>query len=496
MKSIIRIFILPLVLLTACVDSLDDYNIDAKRAPSVTAETLYTAALKSFMDIITTPNVNSNNYRLYVQHWTTTQYLDEPRYVLTARLIPQNFWDAIYRDVLADLTEARRIINADALINPNVKNNQLAQIGILEVYAWAALVNTYGNVPYTEALDPETPLPKFDDARTIYLDLLTRLDASLALLNTQGPGFGTGELLYSSKPAAQRIPSWVKLGNSIKLKLAMIVVEDPASASVASAAIQAAAPLVFTSNADNARFPYINDPPNNNPVSANLNALFTSRRDFVGSRTIVELMKGLNDPRLPFFFNTVPGTANFVGGYYGYTNNPVANYSEISDKVKAANFEALLMDYAEVSFLLAEAVERGIVAGDAEAHYNNAVKASIIYWGGTEDDANDYLGQEGVSYGTAGATWQEKIGVQKWLALYNRGWDAWVEWRRLDYPQLLSPSEAEPAPGQDAPASALFIPLRMIYPINEQTLNPANRAAAATAIGGDNATTPLFWDVD
>jgi hypothetical protein len=40
------------------------------------------------------------------------------------------------------------------------------------------------------------------------------------------------------------------------------------------------------------------------------------------------------------------------------------------------------------------------------------------------------------------------------------------------------------------------IPVRLIYPINEQTLNGTNRTAAATAIGGDVATTKIFWDVN
>ncbi len=496
MKSIIKIFILPLVLLTACVDSLDDYNIDQKRAPVVPAEPLYSAAVKSLADILATPNVNSNNYRLYVQHWSTTQYLDEPRYVLNVRLIPQNFWDALYRDVLSDLKEARRILDADQLINPLVKKNQLAQIGIMEAYAWMILVNTFGDVPFSEALDTSKPLPKYDDAQTIYLAAMDLLDESIAMLDPAAAGFGGGELLYSAKAAGQRINHWIRFGNSIKLKMAMVLADNPATAAVANTAIQEAAEAVFISNADNARFPYLPDPPSNNPISANLNLSLQSRRDFVGAKPFVDVLNDFNDPRRVHFFNPVPGTSNFVGGYYGYTNNPVANFSEISDKVKAPGFEALFIDYAEVEFLLAEAVERGLIDGDAEAHYNNAITASITYWGGTGAEATTYLSQAGVAYTTAEGDWKQKIGTQKWIALYNRGWDAWVEWRRLDYPVLQSPSEATPPTGQDAPSSQLFIPLRMIYPINEQTLNAANRDAASSKIGNDVHTTKLFWDVN
>lgn len=496
MKSIIKIFILPLVLLTACVDSLDDYNIDKKRAPVVPAEPLYSAAVKSLADILTTPNVNSNNYRLYVQHWSTTQYLDEPRYVLNVRLIPQNFWDALYRDVLSDLKEARRILEEDQLLNTTVKNNQLGQIGIMEAYSWMILVNTFGNVPFSEALDTNIPLPKYDDAKTIYLAALEHLDESLALLNPAAAGFGTGEFLYSSKASAQRINHWIRFGNSIKLKMAMVLVDNPDTEAVATTAIEEAAANVFTANTDNARFPYLPDPPNNNPVSANLNLSLQSRRDFVGAKPFIDLLNELADPRRGQFFNAVPGTSNFVGGYYGYTNNPVANFSEISDKVKAPGFEALFVDYSEVEFLLAEAIERGIIEGSAEEHYNKAITASILYWGGTASDATTYLENPAVAYATAAGDWKQKIGTQKWIALYNRGWDAWLEWRRLDHPVLLSPSEATPPAGQDKPSTDLFIPVRMIYPINEQTLNPANRSAAAGAIGSDVATTKLFWDVD
>ena len=85
------------------------------------------------------------------------------------------------------------------------------------------------------------------------------------------------------------------------------------------------------------------------------------------------------------------------------------------------------------------------------------------YWGGSVADATSYLGQSSVNYATAAGTFKQKIGVQKWIALYNRGWDAWIEWRRLDYPQL--------APAVDAQSD---IPLRYPYPVNEQNVNREN----------------------
>lgn len=75
--------------------------------------------------------------------------------------------------------------------------------------------------------------------------------------------------------------------------------------------------------------------------------------------------------------------------------------------------------------------------------------------------------------------------MQKWLALYNRGYDAWVEWKRLDYPEL------EPAVGATS-----AMPVRLPYVTNEYTLNQVNVEAAASTIGGDEVDTKIFWDVN
>jgi hypothetical protein len=144
-----------------------------------------------------------------------------------------------------------------------------------------------------------------------------------------------------------------------------------------------------------------------------------------------------------------------------------------------------LFDYAEVEFLLAEAVERGYtVGGTAAGHYNNAITASIEDWGGTELMAANYLTNPKVAYATAAGTWKQKIGIQSWLGYYNRGFEAWTQWRKLDYPLLEPPVDALSA-----------IPLRYTYPIEEQTLNGTNWTNASTAIGGDAVDTKLFWDI-
>lgn len=477
-------------LFSSCAKNLDDYNIDQKKATVVPAATLFTAAQKSFADVLTSPSVNTNIFRFYVQQWTTTEYLDEPRYNLLSRTLPQAFWSAIYKDVLSDLKESKRLINADPLINADIKSNELAQIGVMEVLAWSTLVNTFGNVPYSQALDISNVQPKYDDAATIYSDLLVRLDAALAGFKTSATGFGTADLLYSSKAAP--IPQWIKFGNALKLRLGLILADKDAAK--AKTIIESAAVNVFTSADDNARFPYTLSPPNNNPISTAANKTLTSRTDYIAAQALVDKMNALADPRRPGFFTTVGGA--YVGGYYGFTNS-YANFSTLAPKIAAYDFEALLMDYPETEFALAEASQRGfaVPGGTAEQHYNNGVTASIVYWGGTAAQAAAYLVRPDVAYTTASTDYKEVIGVQKWIALYNRGYESWTEWRRLDFPKLAPPSSANAPAGQSVP-DGLTIPVRLIYPINEQTLNGAKRAEAAAAIGGDLVKTKLFWDVN
>lgn len=471
MKKLI-IYILPLMLLVSCAKDLDEYNVDQKNPQTVSAGSLFGNALRQLVDNQTSPSVNSNVLRFWMQQWTATTYQDEPRYNITTRNIPLNYWTPFYREVLQDLKESRRLTDEDQTLDPAVKNNRIAVTEIAAVYTWSVLVNTWGDVPYTEALT-EINQPKYDDAASIYDDLFNRLDAAIAQI-TPGSNFGGSDLLYHDDTAA-----WLKFAHSLKMKLAITIAD--VDAATAQAAISASAGQGFTSNADNAAWEYLSTTPNNNPVSANLNPIYTSRQDYIAGETLVNLMNTVNDPRRPFYFTPVNGA--YIGGRIG-VNNDYASFSKPSDKVIQPDFEALLMDYSEVEFILAEAAARWGIAGSPEAHYNAAITASITYWGGTAAQATAYLAQPQVSYATAAGNYKQKIGMQKYIALYNRGYDAWVEWRRLDYPAL------RPA------ASALsVIPLRLTYPTSERTLNRTNVESAATAIGGDEVGTKVFWDV-
>jgi hypothetical protein len=482
MKKSLLLAIPSLLLATGCADKLTDYNIDVKNPSVVPATALFSGAERSLTRTVTSTSVNLNPFRLYVQFWAETTYPQESQFQITPRRINQGFWDALYTGTLSNLNEARNLVPNDQFATAKEKTNRLACIEIISIYTWSVLVNTYGNIPYTEALDFNNAQPKYDDAKAIYSSLLTRLDAAIASLDPTAGGMGNNDILYyrTGQPLGSDISHWIKFGNSLKLRLAMTIADDdPAKASTL---VTQAAANVFTSNADQAQLQFTAAPPNTNPLWEDL--VNSGRADFVGSSYFVNNLKTLQDPRLTQYFQPATTTGQYTGGTAGNSNSNFNNFSLPGIKLQDPTLPGVLLSYSEVQFLLAEAVERGIaVGGTAASHYNAGVTASITYWGGGAGDATTYLAQPTVSYTALTGTYKEKIGFQKWIALYDQPVQAWTEWRRLDSPALVKPARAISA-----------IPLRFPYPTVEQNLNGANRSAAATAIGGDVVTTRIFWD--
>lgn len=470
MKKILIYSGLVCILLSSCKKDLTSLNVDPKNPSAVPAYTLFTYAQKNLSDNLASPNVNLNIFRLITQAWTETTYTDESNYDISTRNIPQNWFHSFYRDVLRNLEDARNLIPGE-VVDPIKRKNQLAIVDVMKVYSYHYLFTTFGNVPYSEALNLENTQPKYDDAKTAYTSLMTTLNTAIGNM-AAGESFGSADIIYGGD-----IAMWKKFANSLKLKMALMMADYDAAAAATAAA--AASTGVFTSNADNAKFAYLGAPPNTNPVWVNL--VQSGRKDFVVTSTIVNQMTANSDPRIPLFFTTDAG-GGYSGGIPGANNN-YATFSKPSLTIQAEAFPYTLMDYAEVEFLLAEAVARGFagVSGTAAGHYANAVTASITDWGGSTGAATTYLTQPGVVYNPA--NYKQSFGTQKWLAMFDRGHDAWTEWRRLDYPALVAP-----------PTALSTIPKRFTYPVSEQNLNKSNYDAASAAVGGDNVATKLWFD--
>jgi hypothetical protein len=194
-------------------------------------------------------------------------------------------------------------------------------------------------------------------------------------------------------------------------------------------------------------------------------------------------------PFTVFAADSMAGVRVWLGGTYG-ASAPWSVHTQVHDDILEPTFPGLIMTYSEILFYLAEAAERGYnVGGTAEEFYNAGITESILWWGGSQADADDYLANPDVAYATAEGTWQRKIAYQSWIASYINGFVGYTTWRRLDYPVLnITPTNPDVVAVTD-------IPVRFIFPINEQTFNEVAYAAAASAIGGDELTTKIFWDL-
>ena len=475
MKKIIILLIFA-SLSTSC-SKFDGWNVDVKHPSKVSAEALVTNAQKFMALRMASTSVNYNIFKMFAQYWTETTYTDEANYDLVNRDIGGNFWYNIY-DILNDLNDAKSIVENDASLDATTKGNKKAIIDLMQVYLFHVLVDTYGNVPYSEALDINNVTPKYDDDQEIYNDLFDRITADVNQLNGGGSSFGSADLFYNGDASA-----WVKFGNSLKLRMA-VRIADTDAAKANAMATEALNGGVFGSNAENFEFHFMSDPPNNNPIWASL--VQSGRHDFVVANTFVDIIVPLNDPRIPYYMDN--NIAPYTGGPYG-DNNSYASYTHIGVPFHQPDMPFILLGYDEVEFLKAEAAERnlgGLTPADAEAHYNNAITASMEWWGVSAADIATYLAQPSVTYATAASTWQEKIGVQKWLALYGRGFEAWSSWRNLGFPAMNVPPVPRTTNGE--------VPRRYIYPLDESDVNEVNYNAASTAMGGDNLLSKVFWD--
>ncbi|KLT71209.1 SusD/RagB family nutrient-binding outer membrane lipoprotein [Flavobacterium sp. ABG] len=479
MKKIIAILTIGLSM-TACVN--EDINTDPNSAYTTVPGSLINYAQKELSDYVNTPSVNENNFRLTMQYWQETTYVNESNYDFTNRNVSNQIYSDNYVNVLNNLGKAKEIIKSYAPTPtelagwPKNQKNQLAIIDLMQVYTYQLLVDTFGNVPYTQAANLVAyPLPAYDDAATIYQDLIARVNADLTNLDNTATGFGSfdsGDKYYNGN-----IAKWRVFANSLKLKLAIGIADaNPTLAQTTATAAIAAG--VMTSPADNCQLNYLPDSPNYSPLFENLSA--SGRDDYFAGKTLVDYMNTTNDPRISHYYDPITG-GTYVGQVIGQ-GGEFGDFSHIGEFAYTATTPGILLNYTEVAFYIAEANARWTPAAAATA-YTTAVTASIVEWGGTPAQATAYLATKPYD----AANWKKSIGEQAWVAMFNQAITSWNFWRRLDFPVLTAPTTAIINAGGK-------VPVRMAYPVLEQQVNSSNWKAASTAIGGDLLTTKLFWD--
>lgn len=456
--------------LTSCQRDLLSLNENQKAPSSLPSENLLAMGQERFFYSTYTGSVNFNNYRFLVQQWAETTYTDETNYDLVTRNQPRNHWNRMYVSSLNNYESAKKNLPSEPN-SPVVMTNKMATLEISQIVVWENLVDTYGNVPYFDAIQAAGGnfAPKYDDAKAIYTDLLARITKVVGTINEGSKGYGSGDLVYGGD-----MKKWKHLANSVKLRLALNLADvDPATSKTAAEAaftsgLIASADESYTLNFAGGTY--------NNPLFDDLVA--SGRNDFVPTELVINMMNAKNDPRRAVWFTTVNGA--YVGGVFGELN-PFSGKSHMSDFWLANNAPAKYLSYEEVLFMRAEAAARGYnVGGTALELYNKAVLTSMAVNNVSTAAATAYL----AAHPFDAVNWKKSIGEEAYIALFNQPFGAWLFSRRLDWPKFVNPKNSK----------LEGVPVRLPYSDQEYVLNKANVTAAATAIGGDKATTKLFWD--
>ena len=460
--------------ITSCKKELVNINKNPNAAQIAQPDYLLTAATKSAVDEYWSITRSTNPSSLFVQQWAMIQYTDPDRYIFTNNDF-QELWTVEYSSIV-NLDE---IINlADDQKNSNYKGVAL----VLRSWAFSLLTDAFGDIPYSQSIQIDKYLtPAYDPQKEVYEGILNDLKNAQADLDPAGKAIA-GDVIYNNN-----ISLWKKFANSLRLRIALRIADrEPEISKQVLADIQNEAGSFISSNSEIAQLVYLNSP-NQNPISN----YFDTRDDYRISKTIVDKLIELHDPRLPIYANKTAATTpqQYVGLPNGLLVGDASNYgfsktSKPGDYFSNPHAPAVIMSYAEVLFDRAEAAARGFTNEDAADLYKQAILASLGQYNISDADANTYVNSTDVQYDAT--NFKKSIGNQKWIALFGQGLEAYAEWRRLDYPQL-QPAVAGVLNGQ--------IPLRFIYPGTEQSLNGKSYQQAVTDQGPDILTTRLWFDV-
>lgn len=478
MKAIKIYFATAFLMLTMTRCNLGDFgdtNVSPKSPTKAEPAFLVNYATLTLANCIASPKIS----RLLPQYWSMTLYTPDSRFHgFDNGIASENYWGALYGDVLPNLKVARELVHRfESTLSD--KETKLAQITVLEVYAFQQVVDAFGDIPYTDAIKGSNVItPAYDRAEYIYHDLITKLTAAIKSLQRNQQSKGFNDLLYQGD-----LRLWLRFANSLLIKIAMRV-SDVAEFNAQQLVEQHYA-HAFTSSSDNAILNY----PGGSWANPLYTALVLSGRppDYGPSNTLVDYMNELRDPRRSLYMKPLP-TNEFSGIPYGLLgSSDPSQYSALPDRIMSETYYSTFMDYTEVLFYLAECAEKGWNVGHTSMeYYHLAVTNSILDWGGSTTDVTNYLNTTSVAYPTAeGGDHLHAIAKQKWLALYNRGWEAWAEWRRLDYPVLNAPENMQLSD----------IPVRFTYPESEQRVNATQWMMAANGMGGDHSYHKIFWDI-
>lgn len=481
--------VLAVAVLWGC-DDFGNLNVDPNNPSEAQTSLLLTDAQRNIDNYI-----GAVTGTLYIQYISETQYTDASRYGSSS--FNFDFWYSnplINLQTIIDLNTNEE--TRDEVLAGGSNANQIAVARILKAYFFHGMTDRWGMIPYSEALqgndEDGTLRPSYDPQPDIYADLLKELDEAASQINPAEDPV-TGDILFDGD-----MNRWIRFANSLRMRLALRIAETNESLGMQHFTDAYNDGMI----SEDVTYNYLASANNENPWYSR----FRTRTDYAISEPMADKLKAHSDYRLTKYANPAPdsddgdGTVELdeiVGMPYGIENAGDITNASISfpgaaigaggPNVGVQDAPLPIITVAELKFALAEAVERGWITGSAENFYMDGIERSWRQWNVyNATDFGNYVAQNDIAYSSA--EWRQKIGYQKWIALFPLGYEAWSEWRRLDYPEL------DPAP---VPLNQSGnIPVRQGYPSSEAELNEENYNSAVQNQGiTTGLDTRVWWDI-
>lgn len=466
-KKLLFLLLVPALLgvPTACNDFTKDYDISPNRALDTTLPLLMSGTQ---LAVISTYTGNmAREAGIFTQQLAGTdgQYATYATYLITES-DTENDFNTIYQSGL---------INAQEMIKRGSTENSPYYVGIgkiLQAMLLGVATDVFGDVPNRAALKGTAGLaadspelnPTYDSQEVILQDIQTLLSAGITELRKPASGLrpSTDDFIHGGDAN-----QWIKTASILKARYANRLSKRDAvgSATAALAAIDAG---MLTGNSDDANALFTSNPSNLNQFYA----FNVARPDYVkmGAK-LVDLMKSLNDPRLPIYANA-NAAGNYVGTPLGTTTT--AGVSDIGDYFASPDAPIPMVTYVEAKFIEAEAALRAGQAPRAQTAYTEALTAHLTKLGVSATDQTAYLAANG-TLDTNAATATTQILTQKYISNFLQI-EAWNDYRRTKQPPLVA----------DPTGEITTIPERLPTPVGERV---NNRNAKVVS----DLTIPVYW---
>lgn len=420
LNKILTIGVVAAMTMASCDSYLDiNSNPQSPSVGNLTSDMVFPAAEMAFANSYGDYLRITGGYfaQHYAQYFGTSNYLDYSKFEQSATRSSSTYTNLATR-VLQNMSTVQSMAAANEEWGDN-----LAAV-VIRVAAYQALVDCYGEIPYSEALDLGNLAPHYDDGKDIYVGLVAELDEALSKVN------GSESVCTNFLLPGERSAEWVKVANALKLRLLMRM----------SGAVDVKSQLAALV-ADN-NFPdtdvawqgcWKNESGQANPYYQEEFATYfgSTQQNVILNLALLAVMQAGDDARLEAFFDPNTSKKEYTGGVSGSNFATTSSYRADYWCRPAMKYDdpVMFISLAEINFFLAEYSVLYGTKSDAKGYYEAAIAESFATAGvtGEETVLNAYPWDE--------ANYKKCIGIQKWVALSGiNNFEAWCELRRLGYP--------------------------------------------------------------